>query len=54
METTAKILSPQERNQAIMSQGVKIILPECCKNGDPDCPHVWGKRPKPKKRNVGL
>jgi len=30
-------------------------LPECCRNGDPDCPHVVNKDERKKKpKNIGL
>jgi len=30
-----------------------LIIPECCRNGDPKCPHV-PKKQRQTKRNIGL
>ena len=33
---------------------INIQIPECCKNGDPNCPHVTHVQKGRKKTNVGL
>lgn len=32
---------------------VSILVPQCCREGWPTCPHVI-QRPKPARKNVGL
>lgn len=32
---------------------LEILIPDCCREGWPDCPHI-AKKPKKKKRNIGL
>ena len=32
---------------------MNIIIPQCCREGWPSCPHVFPKQP-PKKTNIGL
>lgn len=34
-------------------EAITIIIPKCCVEGLPTCPHV-AQRVKPSKRNVGL
>lgn len=33
---------------------LKIIIPDCCREGWEDCPHVANQPKKPRKQNIGL
>lgn len=33
---------------------LKIIIPECCREGWDDCPHVTNREKKPRRNNPGL
>lgn len=33
---------------------LKMIIPDCCKEGWDNCPHVINRPKKPAKRNIGL
>lgn len=33
---------------------VTLIIPECCREGWPDCPHVVNRTPEVKRKNIGL
>lgn len=39
--------------EPLESEVINIIIPECCREGHDDCPHVL-KRDKPKKGNIAV
>lgn len=43
----------ENKKEIVNTEGFEWIVPECCREGWPSCPHTV-KRPKPKKRNIGL
>lgn len=46
-------MEEKEKPQPIEIEPVMIIIPECCKLGLPNCPHV-PKKKKKAKTNIGL
>lgn len=36
------------------SKDLVVNIPECCRKGLPDCPHVMDRDVKSKKTNIGL
>ncbi len=38
----------------VMDETFVMKIPECCREGWADCPHVANRKPKPKRSNIGL
>jgi hypothetical protein len=44
----------QRHNPKEMTEEFIMKIPECCREGHPDCPHVVGREEETPKRNIGL
>lgn len=38
----------------VVEEEISILIPQCCREGWIDCPHVVNREPRATKKNIGL
>lgn len=44
----------KEDIKGFMPEEMIVQIPDCCREGHPDCPHVLNKDQPKKRRNIGI